>query len=135
MTCARWDGGQPEATTGGNALKFYASVRLDIRRSTQIKDGENVIGNRTKVKVVKNKVAPPFRVAEFDILYGEGVSKMGEIIDLGTQYEVIQKSGSWFSYDGTKLGQGREGVKGVLRDNPELADEIEQKIIATLQNG
>jgi recombination protein RecA len=127
--------GNPETTTGGNALKFYASVRLDIRRSTQIKDGENVIGNRTKVKVVKNKVAPPFRVAEFDILYGEGVSKMGEIIDLGTQYEVIQKSGSWFSYDGTKLGQGREGVKGVLRDNPELADEIEQKIIATLQNG
>jgi recombination protein RecA len=127
--------GNPETTTGGNALKFYASVRLDIRRSTQIKDGENVIGNRTKVKVVKNKVAPPFRVAEFDILYGEGVSKMGEIIDLGTQYEVIQKSGSWFSYDGTKLGQGREGVKGVLRDNPELADEIEQKIIATFQNG
>lgn len=127
--------GNPETTTGGNALKFYASVRLDIRRSTQIKDGENVIGNRTKVKVVKNKVAPPFRVAEFDILYGEGVSKMGEIIDLGTQYEVIQKSGSWFSYDGTKLGQGRDGVKGVLRDNPELADEIEQKIIATLQNG
>jgi recombination protein RecA len=127
--------GNPETTTGGNALKFYASVRLDIRRSTQIKDGENVIGNRTKVKVVKNKVAPPFRVAEFDILYGEGVSKMGEIIDLGTQYEVIQKSGSWFSYDGTKLGQGREGVKGVLRDNPELAEEIEQKIIGTLQNG
>ena len=127
--------GNPETTTGGNALKFYASVRLDIRRSTQIKDGENVIGNRTKVKVVKNKVAPPFRVAEFDILYGEGVSKMGEIIDLGTQYEVIQKSGSWFSYDGTKLGQGREGVKGVLRDNPELAEEIEQKIISTLQNG
>ena len=127
--------GNPETTTGGNALKFYASVRLDIRRSTQIKDGENVIGNRTKVKIVKNKVAPPFRVAEFDILYGEGVSKMGEIIDLGTQYEVIQKSGSWFSYDGTKLGQGREGVKGVLRDNPELAEEIEQKIIGTLQNG
>jgi len=127
--------GNPETTTGGNALKFDASVRLDIRRSTQIKDGENVIGNRTKVKIVKNKVAPPFRVAEFDILYGEGVSKMGEIIDLGTQYEVIQKSGSWFSYDGTKLGQGREGVKGVLRDNPELADEIEQKIIATFQDG
>jgi len=127
--------GNPETTTGGNALKFYASVRLDIRRSTQIKDGENVIGNRTKVKVVKNKVAPPFRVAEFDILYGEGVSKMGEIIDLGTQYEVIQKSGSWFSYDGTKLGQGREGVKAILKDNPELAEEIEQKIIAKLQNG
>ncbi|NCZ94669.1 MAG: recombinase RecA [Flavobacteriia bacterium] len=127
--------GNPETTTGGNALKFYASVRLDIRRSTQIKDGEHVIGNRTKVKVVKNKVAPPFRVAEFDILYGEGVSKMGEIIDLGTQYEVIQKSGSWFSYDGTKLGQGREGVKAVLKDNPELAEEIEQKIIAKLQNG
>ena len=127
--------GNPETTTGGNALKFYASVRLDIRRSTQIKDGEHVIGNRTKVKVVKNKVAPPFRVAEFDILYGEGVSKMGEIIDLGTQYEVIQKSGSWFSYDGTKLGQGREGVKAILKDNPELAEEIEQKIIAKLQNG
>ena len=127
--------GNPETTTGGNALKFYASVRLYIRRSTQIKDGEHVIGNRTKVKVVKNKVAPPFRVAEFDILYGEGVSKMGEIIDLGTQYEVIQKSGSWFSYDGTKLGQGREGVKAILKDNPELAEEIEQKIIAKLQNG
>ena len=127
--------GNPETTTGGNALKFYASVRLDIRRSTKIKDGEHVIGNRTKVKVVKNKVAPPFRVAEFDILYGEGVSKMGEIIDLGTQYEVIQKSGSWFSYDGTKLGQGREGVKAILKDNPELAEEIEQKIIAKLQNG
>ena len=127
--------GNPETTTGGNALKFYASVRLDIRRSTQIKDGEHVIGNRTKVKVVKNKVAPPFRVAEFDILYGEGVSKLGEIIDLGTQYEVIQKSGSWFSYDGTKLGQGREGVKAILKDNPELAEEIEQKIIAKLQNG
>ena len=127
--------GNPETTTGGNALKFYASVRLDIRRSTQIKDGEHVIGNRTKVKVVKNKVAPPFRVAEFDILYGEGVSKMGEIIDLGTQYEVIQKSGSWFSYDGTKLCQGREGVKAILKDNPELAEEIEQKIIAKLQNG
>jgi len=127
--------GNPETTTGGNALKFYASVRLDIRRSTQIKDGEHVIGNRTKVKVVKNKVAPPFRVAEFDILYGEGVSKMGEIIDLGTQYEVIQKSGSWFSYEGTKLGQGREGVKAILKDNPELAEEIEQKIIAKLQNG
>ena len=116
--------GNPETTTGGNALKFYASVRLDIRRSTQIKDGEHVIGNRTKVKVVKNKVAPPFRVAEFDILYGEGISKLGEIIDLGTQYEVIQKSGSWFSYDGTKLGQGREGVKAILKDNPELAEEI-----------
>ena len=110
-------------------------MRLDIRRSTQIKDGEHVIGNRTKVKVVKNKVAPPFRVAEFDILYGEGISKLGEIIDLGTQYEVIQKSGSWFSYDGTKLGQGREGVKAILKDNPELAEEIEQKIIAKLQNG
>lgn len=127
--------GNPETTTGGNALKFYASIRLDIRRSTQIKDGEHVIGNRTKVKVVKNKVAPPFRVAEFDILYGEGVSKIGEIIDLGTQYEVIQKSGSWFSYEGTKLGQGREGVKALLKDNPELAEEIEQKIIAKLQNG
>ena len=119
--------GNPETTTGGNALKFYASVRLDIRRSSQIKDGENVIGNRTKVKVVKNKVAPPFRTAEFDIMYGEGVSKTGEILDLAVEFEIIKKSGSWFSYSDTKLGQGRDAVKSVIKDNPELADELEQK--------
>lgn len=120
--------GNPETTTGGNALKFYASVRLDIRRSSQIKDGENVIGNRTKVKVVKNKVAPPFKVAEFDIMYGEGVSKTGEILDLAVEFEIIKKSGSWFSYADTKLGQGRDAVKSLIKDNPELADELEQKI-------
>jgi len=120
--------GNPETTTGGNALKFYASVRLDIRRSTQIKDGENVIGNRTKVKVVKNKVAPPFQTAEFDIMYGEGVSKTGEILDLAVEFEVVKKSGSWFSYGDTKLGQGRDAVKSLIKDNPELADELEQKI-------
>ena len=126
--------GNPETTTGGNALKFYASVRLDIRRSTQIKDSEgNVQGNRTKVKVVKNKVAPPFRTAEFDIMYGEGVSRLGEIIDLGVDYEIIKKSGSWFSYDETKLGQGRDAVKALLVDNPELAEEIEQKIYEALK--
>jgi recombination protein RecA len=124
--------GNPETTTGGNALKFYASVRLDIRRSTQIKDGDVAVGNRVKVKVVKNKVAPPFRVAEFDILYGEGISKVGEIIDLGVATEVISKSGSWFSYGDTKLGQGRDGVKGILKDNPELCDEIEAQIVAKL---
>ncbi|CAI8385029.1 MAG: Protein RecA [Owenweeksia sp. TMED14] len=126
--------GSPEVTTGGNALKFYSSIRLDIRRSTQIKDGDRVMGNRTKVKVVKNKVAPPFRMAEFDILYGVGISKVGELIDIGTDYEVINKSGSWFSYEGTKLGQGREGVKKILSDNPELMEEIEQKIITKIQN-
>lgn len=120
--------GNPETTTGGNALKFYASVRLDIRRSTQIKDGENVIGNRTKVKIVKNKVAPPFKVAEFDIMYGEGVSKTGEILDLAVEFEIIKKSGSWFSYGETKLGQGRDAVKSLIKDNPELADELEVKI-------
>lgn len=120
--------GNPETTTGGNALKFYASVRLDIRRSSQIKEGENVIGNRTKVKVVKNKVAPPFKTAEFDIMYGEGVSKTGEILDLAVEFEIIKKSGSWFSYGDTKLGQGRDAVKVLIKDNPELADEIEQKI-------
>lgn len=120
--------GNPETTTGGNALKFYASVRLDIRRSSQIKDGENVIGNRTKVKVVKNKVAPPFKTAEFDIMYGEGVSKTGEILDLAVEFEVIKKAGSWFSYGETKLGQGRDAVKALIKDNPELADELEQKI-------
>ena len=124
--------GNPETTTGGNALKFYASVRLDIRRSTQIKDGDVALGNRVKVKVVKNKVAPPFRTAEFDILYGEGISKVGEIVDLGVLTEVISKSGSWFSYGDTKLGQGRDGVKAVLKDNPELCEEIENQIVAKL---
>ncbi len=120
--------GNPETTTGGNALKFYASVRIDIRKSTQIKDGENVIGNRTKVKVVKNKVAPPFRTAEFDIMYGEGVSKVGEILDLAVEFEIVKKSGSWFSYSDTKLGQGRDAVKSIIKDNPELMDELEAKI-------
>lgn len=120
--------GNPETTTGGNALKFYASVRLDIRRATQIKDGENVIGNLTRVKVVKNKVAPPFKTCEFDIMYGVGISKVGEILDLAVQYEIIKKSGSWFSYGDTKLGQGRDSVKEVIKDNPELMDELEGKI-------
>lgn len=120
--------GNPETTTGGNALKFYASVRLDIRRGQQIKNGDSVIGNRTKVKVVKNKMAPPFRSTEFDVLYGEGISRTGEIIDLGVEYEVIKKSGSWFSYNDTKLGQGRDAVKDLLRDNPELAEEIEARV-------
>ena len=120
--------GNPETTTGGNALKFYASVRLDIRRGQQIKNGDSVIGNRTKVKVVKNKMAPPFRSTEFDVLYGEGISRVGEIIDLGVEYEVIKKSGSWFSYNDTKLGQGRDAVKDLLRDNPELAEEIEARV-------
>lgn len=126
--------GNPETTTGGNALKFYASVRLDIRRSTQLKDGDNVIGNRTRVKVVKNKVAPPFRKAEFDIMYGEGVSKVGETIDLGVEYGVVKKSGSWFSYGETKLGQGRDAVKRLLSDNQELAEELEAKIVEQIQN-
>ena len=122
--------GNPETTTGGNALKFYASVRLDIRRSTQIKNGEaEVMGNKTRVKVVKNKVAPPFKTTEFDILYGEGISKIGEIIDLGVNYEIINKSGSWFSYGDTRLGQGRDSVKTLLEDNPELMDELEAKIM------
>ena len=122
--------GNPETTTGGNALKFYASVRLDIRRSTQIKDTNgNVLGNKTRVKVVKNKVAPPFKVSEFDIMYGKGISKMGEIIDLGVEHDIIDKSGSWFSYGDTKLGQGRDSVKSILKDNPELSDEIEAKIV------
>jgi recombination protein RecA len=120
--------GNPETTTGGNALKFYASVRLDIRRSSQIKDGDQVAGNRTRVKVVKNKVAPPFRTAEFDIMYGEGISKVGEILDLGVDMSVVQKSGSWYSYDGTKLGQGRDAVKQLLKDNPELSESIEAQI-------
>jgi recombination protein RecA len=124
--------GNPETTTGGNALKFYASIRLDIRRIGQIKDGEHVAGNRTKVKVVKNKVAPPFRTAEFDIMYGEGISKMGEIVDLGVENNVIKKAGSWFSYGDTKIGQGRDAVKQMLSDNPELCDEIEAKIRAAI---
>ncbi|RYY99797.1 MAG: recombinase RecA [Chitinophagaceae bacterium] len=129
--------GNPETTTGGNALKFYASVRLDIRRMTQIKDGEEAIGNRVKVKVVKNKVAPPFRTAEFDLVFGEGISKIGEILDMGVEMGIVNKSGSWFSYNNDKLGQGREGVKNLLKDNPALADEIEGKIrekIKELQN-
>jgi len=126
--------GNPETTTGGNALKFYASLRLDIRRSTQIKDSNaNVLGNKTRVKVVKNKVAPPFKVAEFDIMYGEGISKIGEIIDIGVDYEIIKKSGSWFSYEDTKLGQGRDAVKAVLKDNPELMEELEDKIRKALK--
>jgi recombination protein RecA len=121
--------GNPETTTGGNALKFYASVRLDIRRSTQIKDSDgNVQGNKTRVKVVKNKVAPPFRTTEFDIMYGVGISKVGEIIDLGVEYEIIKKAGSWFSYGDTKLGQGRDAVKSLLEDNPELFEELDGKI-------
>lgn len=120
--------GNPETTTGGNALKFYASVRLDIRRMTQIKDGDEIVGNHIKVKVVKNKVAPPFRQAEFDIIYGEGISKVGEIIDMGVELGIVQKSGSWFSYNSDKLGQGRESVKQLLIDNPEMANEIEGKI-------
>jgi len=120
--------GSPETTTGGNALKFYASVRLDIRRIGQIKEGDNIIGNRTRVKVVKNKVAPPFKVVEFDIMYGEGVSKAGEILDLGVDLEIIKKSGSWFSFDGNKLGQGRDAVKGILLDNPELMNQLEERI-------
>ena len=120
--------GNPETTTGGNALKFYASVRLDVRKSSAIKDGDEVLGNLTKVKVVKNKVAPPFRRAEFDIMFGEGISRVGELIDLGVKFEILQKSGSWFSYDGTRIGQGRDAVKQLLKDNQELADEIAAKI-------
>lgn len=127
--------GNPETTTGGNALKFYASVRLDIRRISQLKDGDQVVGNQTRVKVVKNKIAPPFRKAEFDIMFGEGISKIGEIVDLGVEYDIIKKSGSWFSYGETKLAQGRDGTKKMLADNPELSDELEAKIMdAMTQN-
>ena len=127
--------GNPETTTGGNALKFYASIRLDIRRSTQIKDSDgNVLGNKTRVKVVKNKVAPPFRLAEFDIMYGQGVSKVGEILDVAVEHEIVKKSGSWFSYADTKLGQGRDAVKQMIKDNPELMDELEEKIKDVLKD-
>jgi recombination protein RecA len=125
--------GNPETTTGGNALKFYASVRLDIRRSTQIKDSDgNVLGNKTRVKVVKNKVAPPFKLAEFDIMYGQGISKVGEVLDVAVEHEIVKKSGSWFSYADTKLGQGRDAVKQMIKDNPELMDELEEKIKVVL---
>ena len=125
--------GNPETTTGGNALKFYSSVRIDIRRIGQIKDGDEIQGNRTRVKVVKNKLAPPFRKAEFDIIYGEGISRLGEVIDFGVEQEIIKKSGSWYSYGDTKLGQGRDAVKSLLKDNPELAEELELKIIENLK--
>tara|TARA_B100001057_G_scaffold248232_1_gene248477 strand:- start:13146 stop:14147 length:1002 start_codon:yes stop_codon:yes gene_type:complete len=127
--------GNPETTTGGNALKFYASVRIDIRRSTQLKNSEGgVLGNKTRVKIVKNKVAPPFKTAEFDIMYGEGISKIGEILDIGVENDIIEKSGSWFSYGGSKLGQGRDSVKAILKDNPELMEELEQKIMDELNS-
>jgi len=125
--------GNPETTTGGNALKFYASVRLDIRRTSQLKDGEEAIGNRTRVKIVKNKLAPPFKKADFDILFGEGISQLGEIVDLGTDFNIIKKSGSWFSYGDTKLGQGRDAVKQILKDNPELYDELKAKVQEALK--
>jgi recombination protein RecA len=120
--------GNPETTTGGNALKFYSSVRLDIRRVTSIKDGDQILGNQVRVKVVKNKVAPPFRKAEFEITFGEGINKVGEILDLGVEYDLVQKSGSWFSYNGAKLAQGREATKNLLKDNPELCEELEKRI-------
>ena len=126
--------GNPETTTGGNALKFYASVRLDIRKSTAIKDGDEVVGNEVKVKVVKNKVAPPFRRAQFEILFGEGISRVGEIVDLGVEYGILEKSGSWFSYNGSKLAQGKEGVKKVLKDNPELSEELTAKIFVVINS-
>jgi recombination protein RecA len=127
--------GSPETTTGGRALKFYSSMRLDIRRLTQIKDGENVIGNRTKVKVVKNKVAPPFREAEFDIVYGEGISRLGELIDIGVENKIVDKAGAWFSYKGERLGQGRDNAKNTLRDNPAMRDKIEAEVRAALGIG
>ena len=126
--------GNPETTTGGNALKFYASVRLDIRRVTSIKDGDNIIGNQVRVKIVKNKVAPPFRKAEFEITFGEGISKIGEIVDLGVEYGIIKKSGSWFSYGDSRLAQGRDAVKELLKDNPELCEELEAKIMEAIKD-
>ena len=126
--------GNPETTTGGNALKFYASVRLDIRKVTAIKDGENIIGNQVRVKVVKNKVAPPFRKAEFEITFGEGISKIGEIVDLGVEYGILKKNGSWFSYGDSKLAQGRDAVKELLKDNPELCEELEAKIMQVIND-
>ena len=126
--------GNPETTTGGNALKFYASVRIDVRKVTQLKDGEEATGNRTRAKIVKNKMAPPFRKAEFDIVFGEGISKIGEIVDLGVEFDVIKKSGSWFSYGESKLAQGRDAVKQLLTDNPELTEEIEAKIREQIKN-
>ena len=125
--------GNPETTTGGNALKFYASVRLDIRKIGQIKDGDEVIGNQVRVKVVKNKVAPPFRKAEFDLMFNEGISKVGELVDLGVEFDIIKKSGSWFSYQDAKLAQGRDAAKQVLKDNPDLAEEIEAKIMEAIK--
>jgi recombination protein RecA len=125
--------GNPETTTGGNALKFYASVRLDIRRTNQLKEGEEIIGSRTRVKIVKNKLAPPFKKADFDILYGEGISQLGEIVDLGTDFNIIKKSGSWFSYGDTKIGQGRDAVKQILKDNPELYEELKAKVSEALR--
>lgn len=125
--------GNPETTTGGNALKFYASVRIDIRRTNQIKDGDEIVGNRTRVKIVKNKLAPPFRKADFDIMYGEGISQLGEIVDLGTDFNIIKKSGSWFSYGETKIGQGRDAVKQILKDNPELYEELKAKVQEALK--
>jgi recombination protein RecA len=126
--------GNPETTTGGNALKFYASVRLDIRKVTAIKDGDNIIGNQVRVKVVKNKVAPPFRKTEFEITFGEGISKVGEIVDLAVEHEIIKKSGSWFSYGESKLAQGRDAVKALLKDNPELCEELEAKIMQAISD-
>jgi len=125
--------GNPETTTGGNALKFYSSVRLDIRKTNQIKEGEEIVGNRTRVKIVKNKLAPPFKKADFDILYGEGISQLGEIVDLGTDFNIIKKSGSWFSYGDTKIGQGRDAVKQILKDNPELLEELKAKVQEALK--
>jgi recombination protein RecA len=127
--------GNPETTTGGNALKFYASVRLDIRRIGQIKDGDEITGNRTKVKIAKNKVAPPFRVVEFDIMYGKGISRVGEVLDLAVDNGLVQKSGSWFSYGGTKLGQGRDSVKELLEDNPEMVKDLEKQLKEKLMSG
>ena len=125
--------GNPETTTGGNALKFYASVRLDIRKVTSLKDGDNIVGNQVRVKIVKNKVAPPFRKAEFEITFGEGISKVGEIVDLAVEHDIIKKSGSWFSYGDSKLAQGRDAVKALLKDNPELCEELEAKIMQALK--